>query len=499
MPEACCVKSCQTKSTDPQTYTSALQNHSQRSRDRIQRMRELQSRALENVSNIFQTDSNSSDAEENKRLRRYDARQALNYVQSELHERSCINEHNGFYKNRISYCMNRQFDSSKPTHLYSNGKITNLFFCQMAKCPVCSGKFFEQWKNDIDKVVSYMQKKDDIVYMMTLTVPHDVKDLPEEVYDLLSAAKTKLMKHKVIKSLSPICSVCRIEDPYGRHGWHYHAHTLIGFNQELSENKIEAIKDQWVKIGESFGKSFNREAIDIKVVKNVSEAVNYVCKESKFGIEELTSTTTKEDQKKESMTMFEIIDLAAQKKWNELPYGKAKVGELIEQWVSVKNKKTFITDYSFKNILEKSTKSEEEEPVLEEVKETESRIRISSQAVHAFIATKHWSKVLLAHARNKDLNDTVGEIWLLAERLGIDKLQGFEDLKKHIDIERVEDVDEEEPRMKYQALDVDLWQNLSVNCYHNSKFDEKPKTMKEEDIDEDYDEVLEFFTKAFAA
>ena len=133
-------------------------------------MRELQSRALENVSNIFQTDSNSSDAEENKRLRRYDARQALNYVQSELHERSCINEHNGFYKNRISYCMNRQFDSSKPTHLYSNGKITNLFFCQMAKCPVCSGKFFEQWKNDIDKVVSYMQKKDDIVYSDGLTM-----------------------------------------------------------------------------------------------------------------------------------------------------------------------------------------------------------------------------------------------------------------------------------------------------------------------------------------
>ena len=97
------------------------------------------------------------------------------------------------------------------------------------------------------------------------------------------------------------------------------------------------------------------------------------------------------------------------------------------------------------------------------------------------------------------MNDTVGEIWLLAERLGIDKLQGFEDLKKHIDIERVEDVDEEEPRMKYQALDVDLWQNLSVNYCHNSKFDEKPKTMKEEDIDEDYDEVLEFFTKAFAA
>ena len=493
MPEACCVKSCQTKkSAHSQNYTSALQNSIQRSRDRIQKVRDLQPDALENVSNIFQRDHNSNDTEENKRSRRYNARKALNYIQSELHERSFINEHNGFYKNRICYCSNRQFDSSKPTHLYSNGKITNLFFCQMAKCPVCSGKFFEQWKNDIDTVVSKIQKNHGIVYMMTLTVPHDVKDGPEEVYDLLSAAKTKLMKHKVVKNLSPITNICRIEETYGRHGWHYHAHTLLPFDKELLDYQIEAIKDQWVKIGLSFGKSFNRDAIDIKAVKGISEAINYVCKESSFGIEEMTSTTTKEDQKKESMTMFEIIDLAAQGKWDELPYGKAKVGKLIEQWYSVKNKKTFITDYSFKKILENCKKPDEEEPVLEEVKETESRIRISSQAVHAFIATKHWSKVLLTHVRNKDLNDTVGEIWHLAEKLGIDKLEGFEDLKKHIDIERIEDVDEDEPRMKYQSLDVDLWQNLSVNYCHNSKF-EKNIPGSDSTEEETEEELLKFF------
>ena len=485
MPEVCSVKSCQENFSHSQAPKSSSSDCCQKSSDR-------QPDELENVSNIFQTEPNSNDTEENKRSRRYNARQALNYIQSELHDRSFINEHNGFYKNRICYCGNRQFDSSKPTYLYNNGKTTNVFFCGQAKCPVCSGKFFEEWKNKIDKVVSKVQKNHGIVYMMTVTVPHDVKDEPEEVYDLLSAAKTKLMKHKVVKDLSPITNICRIEDPYGRHGWHYHAHTLIPFDQELLDSHIEAIKDQWVRIGESFGKSFNRDAIDIKAVKHVSEAINYVCKESKFGIEEMTSTTTKEDQKKESMTMFEIVDLAAQGKWNELPYGKAKVGQLIEQWYSVKNKKTFITDYSFKDILENATNSEEEEPVLEEIKETESRIRISSQAVHAFIATKHWSRVLLVHVRNKDLNDTVGEIWHLAERLGIDKLEGFEDLKKHIDIERVEDVDEDEPRMKYQSLDVDLWQNLSVNYCHNSKFEKNiPESdSKEEETEE---ELLKFF------
>jgi hypothetical protein len=474
MPEVCSVKSCQRKFRHPQTHNSPLQ-------DRIQRSSKRQPIALENVSDIFQIQSIDDEEKQNKQSRRYSCRQSLNYIQSEFDSNpNLTNEKNGFYTNRTAYCMRRQFDTSKPTYLYDNGKIMNMFFCQTAKCPTCSGRFFEQWNNDIHKVVSHVQKNHGFVYMLTTTVPHTVKDLPEEIYDLLSAAKTKLMKHKVIKDLYPICNVCRIEDPYGRNGWHYHGHTLIAFDQELLDSHIEAIKDQWVKIGKSFGKHFSRDCIDIRLTRHISEAINYVCKE-------LTSTTTKEDSKKESMTMFEIISHASRNEWDKMPYGRDKVAKLIEQWYGVKNKKTFITDAGFKNILENAQKAEEE-TVIEEVKETENRIRISPQAVHSFIGINLWSKVLLAHVRNNDLNDTLADIWGMAEKVGMNQFEGFEDLKKHIDIERVDDTESEEVRLKYQPLDCDVWDNLSSNVYHNSKFDDKPK---EDDPTEE--ELFEFF------
>jgi len=381
----------------------------------------------------------SLSTEEVAKLQKYNSRLALNYIQSvfnkhnfyDIKKTSSSEEKYKVYNHRTAYCLNRQFDSSQSTYLYSGGKISNLFKCGNYKCPVCCHKYFMDKRLEIQKVLDYANSNNMFVYMVTLTIPHTNKDTYLDVFELASRCKTKLMKHKVIQNQYPIFTISRQEEPYTRNGYHCHYHSLIAFDAPLLEDCENAIKKQWVKIGKSEGVNISFEnGADIKLVTDGEVAVQYMCKESKIDFKsiacEMTATETKV-AKKEGMSMYEIISLASQDRWDEMPYNELKVEKLIIEYFSAKKKRIFQGDKNYGRILQimenriTDPNSESDSDNSDEVEEKETRISITSQSVYQLVHKKLWFKILLIHSKHENLNNALEEIYtFLDEALGPD-------------------------------------------------------------------------------
>lgn len=432
-------------------------------------------------SNSFQKEDSLS-TEEIAKQQKYNSRLALRYIQSlfddeslgkfyEIKETRTSDGKYKVYNHRTAYCLNRQFDSSQSTYLYSGGKVSNLFKCGNYKCPVCSSKYFMEKRLEIQKVLEWSSEENLFVYMITLTVPHYLNNSYLEVYDLASRCKTKLMKHKVIKDHNPIFTISRQEEPYTRHGFHCHYHCLIGFKAPLDLEDINLIKHQWVKIGKSENININFDiGADIKLIENIQSALNYICKETKLNIKGVASEMTARETKlakREGMSMYEIIELASQGQWNKMPYDREHIEPLIIEYFSAKKKRIFQGDKGYNKILEimknriaaGDSDADSENP--ESIEENEDRIKITSQSVYQLVQKKLWFNILLIHSRHENLNNALEEIYIfLNESLGPDN-----DIVNGISLEKEMDNIE---RFRFKPKINDYWKHLKDS---NNKWD----------------------------
>lgn len=415
--------------------------------------------------------------EEVAKRQKYNSRLALNYIQSvfdkyhfyDVKQTSSSIEKYKVYNHRTAYCLNRQFDSSQSTYLYSKGKISNLFNCGNYKCPVCCHKYFMEKRLEIQKVLNWANTNDIYVYMVTLTVPHTRNDSYLDVFELASRCKTKLMKHKVIQNQYPVFTVSRQEEPYTKNGYHCHYHCLIGFDAPvLHEDKI---KEQWVKIGKSEGVNISVEnGLDIKLMTSVDAAADYMCKETKLDVKgvacEMTATETKV-AKKEGMSMYEIISLASQNRWDEMAYSRRKVEMLIIEYFSAKKKRIFQGDKAYGQILkrlkqeETDSTSQSESEDKEELIENEDRIEIKSTTVYQLVQKKLWFKILLIHSQHENLNNALEEMYMfLGEALGADNdiVNGISLQKEYDNVER----------FKFRVRELEHWKCLQKHKFNDS-------------------------------
>jgi hypothetical protein len=264
-----------------------------------------------------------------------------------------------------------------------------------------------------------------------LTVSHSEEDSLADVTELASKAKTKLLKHKVIKDLNCITHIIRREETIGINGWHVHYHMLMGFDAELLDFRIHNMKNQWIKICSSLGNTVSYEnGLDVKLLtEGVKGAVAYVCKEetldTKKAAFEIASVNTKQGRK-ESYTVQELISLGAQKKLHETHFGEDKAEQLILEYYGVKNRKTFQFSKTYKACVERLTGEDSEASEAEEITDNDERIEIHSVMVHQLMKSKLWNKVLMANVKHKDLNDMLAEIWEIIEKSDFELEHNYE-------------------------------------------------------------------------
>ena len=414
------------------------------------------------VSNNFQKESQQ--ALEDKRNNLLNTRHELNYIH-DLFERNQFSTEkqttNSYSKDktyqcwnhRTGYCHRRQFDSSQPTSFYGNGKIDNVFFCKTAQCVSCSRGYFCKKHQEIQKVLNHYEGLGSCFYMMTLTVSHNSKDSLADVSELASSCKTKLMKHKVIQRLGSIGHITRKEETVGRNGWHVHYHIIGIFDERLMDRMIEDTKRQWVKICHKAGNFVTYEnGLDVKHLSGgAKEATAYICKnddvvnsggtleggtEGKCSTEfhntkikqaalEIASVNTKKGRK-ESYCIDELISLAAEDKWSEIFFTEFKTEQLVLEYYSLKNKKTFQYSKNFKRCLD-SLSGDDSDVSGGEVNEEEGkkRIDVDSVVVYRMIEHKIWNKILLCNVRQTDVNDILAEMWRIIERSGFEEKYGY--------------------------------------------------------------------------
>jgi len=365
----------------------------------------------------------------------FKARTNLNYVQSLLNDRGI--------KHQIGICMKRQFDSSSSTYLYEGGGISNLMRCRLSKCSCCSKKIYLDKQRDIEQVLRYTDSVGADMFMFTLTVSHSKKDKLVDLISKLSEAKSKLFKHKCIVEHQLLWSHFSLEINYSfRNGWHPHYHCLVAMKKDsINDSAIDSIKFQWSKICSKLGvKSSLKNGLDIRVVDDIDKASKYAVKDLLFKkVSKEVASDNKKGRSDESISIQEMITLAANSQWHEFGFSineaaKLRVENLICEYYQVQRRRTFQGCKQFKSML--ATAKERIELLVGETKEKEKkekikRIAISSSAFHKLIGAKLWSKVLLLHAKHKDIQDVVGEIYYLIEEYNLnisDEEFGYEEL-----------------------------------------------------------------------
>ena len=432
----------------------------------------ITSAAQDNVDGKFNTlgrESNNFqkeqlDVKEEQRINRLKTRRKLNWVHHVFEKNQFLEEKNTTnsysknqtykaWKHRTGYCHRRQFDSSQPTSFYGDGKIDNLFHCKTAQCVACAGGYFCKKHNEIQKVLNHYEQLGNEFYLFTLTVRHSSKDSLADVNELASSCKTKLMKHKAFKDLHSIGWVARKEETVGRNGWHVHYHIIGVFDERLMDRMIEDTKRQWVKICHKAGNFVTYEnGLDVKHLSGgAKEATAYICKnddvvnsggtleggtEGKCSTEfhntkikqaalEIASVNTKKGRK-ESYCIDELISLAAEDKWSEIFFTEFKTEQLVLEYYSLKNKKTFQYSKNFKRCLD-SLSGDDSDVSGGEVNEEEGkkRIDVDSVVVYRMIEHKIWNKILLCNVRQTDVNDILAEMWRIIERSGFEEKYGY--------------------------------------------------------------------------
>jgi hypothetical protein len=195
-----------------------------------------------------------------------------------------------------------------------------------------------------------------------------------------------------------------------------------------------------------------------------------MCKETKLDVKgvacEMTATETKV-AKKEGMSMYEIISLASQNRWDEMPYSRRKVEMLIIEYFSAKKKRIFQGDKAYGQILkrlkqeETDSSSQSESEDKEELIENEDRIDIKSTTVYQLVQKKLWFKILLIHSQHENLNNALEEMYIfLEEALGPDN-----DIVNGISLEKEYDNVE---RFKFRVRELDHWKCLQKHKFNDS-------------------------------
>lgn len=214
-------------------------------------------------------------------------------------------------------------------------------------CPECASKITEARRNELSPAVAEWIAQGHGVSLLTLTVPHLVKDSCEEITEgILKALKLMLNRKtykRVAKEIQEIGRIRTLEVTDGSNGWHTHLHILL-FTEKPIDEKIPALKKEllsyWQSACVSSGLGLpNSHGLDLV---NGSQAAAYI---SKWGVvEEMTKGHLKKGKKQGQVSPFGLLELYAQ--------GDKRAGLRFKEFVKAfKGKRQLVYTRGLKEIL----------------------------------------------------------------------------------------------------------------------------------------------------
>ncbi len=376
-------------------------------------------------------------------------------------------------KHQTSYCCNRQFSVCSSTRLLDNGKATNIFHCNHTTCAVCSKKIYKDKNTELRKAFKYVKKHNPSASfnIMTLTISHGKKDQLEDLIRTIADMKRKLMNHKVIKDLHLLFYHSTLEIVYGKSGWHPHYHLMLSKDGELSANDIQAIGNQWQKIGSRLGVAVNIEkGFHVGATDCIDAAATYLskCQEHKDLGQKLAAelvSDNKSYRNNETYSIQQLISLAAADNWHKVAYSKFKVEQLIIEYLQVKHINYFRGCTKWNAIVKLSADEQIEKDNNE--KQIKKYIDISPKAFielskHDLLLGKEikdsqsniieYEGILKEHRRNTDIEDTYGYILFVLESNANKLYSGIENDIVKVTVNDEEDLQQDLSFSKKQTV-----------------------------------------------
>lgn len=247
----------------------------------------------------------------------------------------------------------RKADRSKLEVQIKKAEAGNFFFSGLMRCgnvwscPECASKITEARRNELSPAVAAWIDQGHGVSLLTLTVPHLVKDSCKEITDgILKAYKTMLNRKSYKRVSNEIMERGRIrtlEVTDGSNGWHTHLHILL-FTEKPIDEEIPALKKEllqyWQSACVSSGLGLpNAHGLDLV---NGSQAAAYI---SKWGmVEEMTKGHLKKGKKQGQVSPFGLLELYAQ--------GDKRAGYRFKEFVETfKGKRQLVYTRGLKELL----------------------------------------------------------------------------------------------------------------------------------------------------
>ena len=328
--------------------------------------------------------------------------------------------------NTVRHCRRvASFTSSEitATEGKNSGSIKGVFCCSSSHCPVCSHHVSNKHKNRLKKVIDYSKNEQLSIVMMSLTFSHELGDNLKDILQKLSEAKTYLMNSKKFRAMEIQWHISRLEFTYGANGFHPHYHVAMGVKSWQVQND-EILKLEWMRVCKRFGLSCSYDnGLDIIIDDNFQEVENYIMKESKDLVQEMTSDGTKSGRFN-SVSIEYLMDILAGFETDDRFSKEAARIILQKYYEGIKGKAIFSASHKFKKIVDLIEEQEEEvdcgeteDDDQEQSQTSQSSLRIGRWILH-HLAVNNNLHYLYDFVGHNDLTRLYDELLaILPERL----------------------------------------------------------------------------------
>jgi len=241
-------------------------------------------------------------------------------------------------------------------------------------CPECASMITEYRRNELKVACENALAQGLQISMLTLTVPHYVKDSLESVLDGISAALRKLKNRKVFKKVAQeiglVGNIRTLEATVGENGWHPHFHILLFTKSALNDLELNSLQGnlllQWQSACVSSGLPLpNNHGLDLV---NGAHAAAYV---TKWGIEEeMTKGHLKQGIKEGHVSPFGLLELYDQ--------GDKNAGRRFQEYAKVfKGKRQLVWSKGLRELLKVGEQKSDDEIIKEVEKASIEVMKIS--------------------------------------------------------------------------------------------------------------------------
>lgn len=196
---------------------------------------------------------------------------------------------------------------------------TGLATCgSIWSCPVCSAKIRNARALEIGHGAANWDNAGNAVYMLTLTMPHDVgsplANLIPVIADGFRAILSGRAWVQLRKQVRIVGTIRSMEVTHGANGWHPHLHVLVFFDSRPDAAELAAftihVQRQWTRYVTKCGfRAPNHHGVHLSLCKSAEEAGQYIAKtqEGRSAGNEMARADLKQGRHT-SRTPFEVLD-----------------------------------------------------------------------------------------------------------------------------------------------------------------------------------------------